>query len=225
MTKEPKPTEIVIENVPQNRDFPLPALRLPLLYHTARKIASIIFAKYPCRFTETEEGLLGTYPDGKQVLLTTDSIVGLILFSLTDQMVQDLKSELGKQAGDHDRAIRNMARYEEESKAREEKEARNKREAEARRKVDELLASISNIKSGLKRIPHSIDANQREINLIKQQGHDTPGQLSQYAPEKIQRHLDNIDALEKKYHELEKELRAKESELKSAEAGLAKLSA
>ena len=225
MTKEPKPTEIIIEGIPKNRDFPLPSLRLAPLYQTARKIAPIIFAKYPCKFAETEEGLLGTYPDGKQVLLTTDSIMQLVLFSLTDQMVQELRITLGEQVKKHDERVRGSAKYKAESESRKEEAARNDREVETRQRVNELYSNISNIKTELKRIPHSIDANERQINLVRQQGGDTPGQLNPYAQQQIQRFHDNITALREKYSQLENELQVEESKLESAQAALQKISA
>jgi polyhydroxyalkanoate synthesis regulator phasin len=225
MSKESKPTEIVLESIPRNRDFQLPALRLPMIFHTAKKVASVIFAKHPAVFTEATEGLLGTFPDGKQVLLTNETIAELVMFSLQDQMVQELRFELSALVNKHDEAVRNAAKYEAKQKAESIVSAKNQKITESYERVWELRSGINDIQDTLKRIPRSIDANRAQINLLKQQGRDTPGQISQTTQQDIQRYEDNIDALERKYVALEKELKAEQAKLESAEAEYEKLSA
>ena len=224
MTKISQPTEIFVENIPTNRDFIFPAsLRVPVIFHTAKKVAALLFAEHQCRFEETPEGLLGTYPEGDQVLLSKDSIMGIVLSSLVDSASRDLKIELDELVKQHDEQVRDRAQWERHTKVIQERMEKHQRQREAKKKVLAIMESIQEIRNKQERIPPAIQGALNEIDLIHRQGGTIPGQVSQFPTERIQQHENNIAAWENRYTQLEKVLQDEESKLEDARREYQKL--
>jgi len=89
--------------------------RIVTPYQIARRIALGIFAEHKCyRWEVTEEGLLGTYADGRTVLLLRETLDYFVLTCLTDLVLKDIPDEISNHVRHHDEIIRSSAISEEQ---------------------------------------------------------------------------------------------------------------